>query len=406
MAKTKAYINRDARGNFIPGSVVFSATKPKNGNYALIVAGVEQNNSIISNPEGSVASAYTKVIRKTYPRAQVASNFANGLVNWIKADGYFPENVLLGETKCSDDVNAPVFSNLKNIGQTPEAISQFGGSFQAGGLGGVQHTGILGLQAFISHQFTTDKKNALLLVQTPHIGISEKGYVGRIVRKGKVNERTDNTCGAVATAVNWVVNTSVIEMPPSTSPEFNGNYQYYTICSILFEYKPNLLALSKDLNGEALYGARMKMACDLLVDNQNRLNFGKGPEGGILTSYDPKAGKPGLIPSMYADDMDVYVLTGTFINTDYTTPGHIDVNSFKKINNSVVYDEIENKDRIDAIDKAKYIIATGEKEGDKEKIAEGERLLAIAEAMPETIKNKVGNKLIITDITKAFIKSL
>ena len=47
MAKLKAYINRDSSGNFIPGSVVYSATKPTNGNYALIVAGVEQNNCFI-----------------------------------------------------------------------------------------------------------------------------------------------------------------------------------------------------------------------------------------------------------------------------------------------------------------------------------------------------------------------
>ena len=406
MAKTKAYINRDARGNFIPGSVVFSATKPKNGNYALIVAGVEQNNSVISNPEGSVASAYTRVIRKTYPRAQVASNFANGLVNWIKADGYFPENVLLGETKCSDDVNAPVFSNLKNIGQTPEAISQFGGSFQAGGLGGVQHTGTLGLQAFISHQFTTDKKNALLLVQTPHIGISEKGYVGRIVRKGKVNERTDNTCGAVATAVNWLINTVETKMPSYPNPEFTDNYQYYSICNILFGAKTTLITLDKVFKGEALYGARMKMACDLLVESQNMYNFGDGEKDGILNSYDAKGKNPGLIPSMYADDMDVYVLTGTFINTDYTTPGHIDVNSFKKINNSVVYEEQLNAKRSDAITAAEQIIVDAEKKGDEEKLAEGKRLLAIAQAMPRTIKTKVGNKLIITDITKKFIKSL
>tara|TARA_R110002167_G_scaffold53616_2_gene153511 strand:+ start:5832 stop:7052 length:1221 start_codon:yes stop_codon:yes gene_type:complete len=406
MAKTKAYINRDARGNFIPGSVVFSATKPKNGNYALIVAGVEQNNSVISNPEGSVASAYTRVIRKTYPRAQVASNFANGLVNWIKADGYFPENVLLGETKCSDDVNAPVFSNLKNIGQTPEAISQFGGSFQAGGLGGVQHTGTLGLQAFISHQFTTDKKNALLLVQTPHIGISEKGYVGRIVRKGKVSERTDNTCGAVATAVNWLINTKETAMPSYPNPEFTDNYQYYSICNILFGAKTTLITLDKVFKGEALYGARMKMACDLLVESQNMYNFGDGEKDGILNSSDAKLGKPGLIPSMYADDMDVYVLTGTFINTDYTTPGHIDVNSFKKINNSVVYDMIENIKKGEAIKEADDLIAKGVKTGNADLVAEGKRLLAIAQAMPETIKTKVGNKLIITDITKKFIKSL
>ncbi len=67
MANLKAYINRDASGNFIPGSVVYSETKPKNGNYALIVAGVEQNNSVISNPQGTISSAYLGVLRKRYP---------------------------------------------------------------------------------------------------------------------------------------------------------------------------------------------------------------------------------------------------------------------------------------------------------------------------------------------------
>lgn len=390
MAKTKAYINRDARGNFIPGSVVYSATKPKNGNYALIVAGVEQNNSVISNPEGSLATAYTRVIRNTYPRATVASNFANGLTEWIKADGYFPENVLTMEAKCSDDINAPVFSNLKNIGQTPERISEFAGSFQDRSLAGLPQTGLLGMQAFVSHSFTTEKKNALLIIQTPHIGISSRGAVGRVVRKGKVNEKTDNTCGATAAAITWVLNTRETKMPSSDTREFADNYQFWNLCNVLFAYQKEILEVKT-------YGEQMKIATEIFVDNINKTN-GFDKENNYF-------GQPGLA-KMYEDDLDIYVLTGTFINTDYKTPAHIDINSFVKLTNSVLSRTEINKERSLAIDRAVKDIKNATVKGDAVALAKAKEELKVAEAMPEFITYKVGNRLISKDITKAFIKTL
>jgi hypothetical protein len=400
MAKLKAYINRDSSGNFIPGSVVYSATKPTNGNYALIVAGVEQNNSVISNPQGSVSSAYTEVIRKTYPRAAVGSKFANTLVKFIKSEGYFPENVLLMETECADDINAPIFSNLRNIGQTPEQIQEFAGSFKGGGLGGFSHTGVLGFQAFISHQFSTLKKHALLIIQTPHIGISKRGEVGRIIRKGKVNEKQDNTCGAIAASIDYVINNDVPEPGTIPGPDFDNNDQYYKLVTILFNIKDNLTKIKPVVKGGSVYGERMKMATDYLVAYQNFLNFGEEGrgKGGILNG-------PAL-EKLYADDLDIYVMTGTFINTDYQTPAHYDVNSFKKMTNSVKYNTLKNKERQDLIDKGESLVKAGEKEGDPDMVAEGKRLIALGEAMPRTIRVKVGNRLIIEDITKKFIKSL
>jgi len=393
MAKLKAYINRDASGNFIPGSVVYSATKPKNGNYALIVAGVEQNSSVISNPAGSVNSAYTTVIRKTYPRAIVASNFANGLIEWIKADGYFAENVLTMEVKCSDDINSPVFSNLKNIGQTPERISEFAGSFQDRSLAGTPQTGYLGMQAFVSHSFTTEKKSALLIIQTPHIGISSRGAVGRVVRKGKVNEKTDNTCGATAAAINWVRTTEEIKMPDSNNIEFANNYQFWVLCAILFRNQEELINITS-------YDEQMKFATDLFVETINERN------GLSIKSKSFNYFAQPELAEMYQDNLDIYVLTGTFINTDYKTPAHIDVSSFFKLTNSVLFGEIENRERADAISRAQADLKAAEKEEDKEAIAKAKEELQVAERMPEFVKVKSGNRIITKDITKAFIKSL
>ena len=109
---------------------------------------------------------------------------------------------------------------------------------------------------------------------------------------------------------------------------------------------------------------------------------------------------------MYADNLDIYVLTGTFINTDYKTPAHIDVSSFVKLTNSVLFNKAENKKRTDAISKAEADLKAAEKAGDAEALATAKQELLVAQAMPEFINVKAGNRIIQKDITKAFIKSL
>ncbi len=74
--------------------------------------------------------------------------------------------------------------------------------------------------------------------------------------------------------------------------------------------------------------------------------------------------------------------------------------------NKVKYSIEENKERADAITKADEIIKAGEKKGDPEEVARGKALLIKAEAMPKTIRVRVGTRLVIKDITKTFIKSL
>ena len=396
MAELKAYINRDSNGKFIPGSVVYSKIKPKNGNYALIVAGVEQNNSVISNPEGVLASAYTSVIRKTYPRAVVASQFADGIIDWIKGDGYFPENVLLSET-LSDDIGAPVFSNLKNVGQRPERLSEFAGPFKAGGLGGYPHTGKTGYETFVSHEFTTDKKNALFIMSTVPVGISKKGNVGRVERKGKVSDRSDKTSGPIAKAIDFVVKEPNVPKVPLID-----DAQYDKLINLLHGARESFVEM-KAGKGETIFEARMKLATSLLVQRNKLLYLG---DGKLFKSWITDHKSNFESATLYADNLDIYYINGTFINTDYGTPAHIDIESFVKTTNQVQYQKQANREREDALKRAEADLEAAKKKGDAEGIAKAQAAVAAAKALPEFEIVRVGTIFVQKNLTKEFIKSL
>lgn len=317
MAELKAYINRDKDGRFIPGSVVYSEIKPTNGNYALIVAGVEQNQSVVSNAAGIQSAAYTPVVRKFYPRAVTANRFADGLLSWIKNDGYFAENVLLMESKPSDSANAPIFSNFRNIGQTPEQISEFAGSLQAGGLGGFMHAGLTGLEMLAEHSFDTIKQNAILILQSPAVGISERGFFGRIQRKGKLSEKGDRTNLAIAKVIDIL---EEFEEMPNCCEILQNDGEFCNLITVLWGAKSRI-------SKEKSYEKKMKVAMDYLIQYQDVYNW-----GGVLVNDDGSKEKftSALGSVDWPYNTEVYVLTGTFINADYTKPAHFDTYSFKK----------------------------------------------------------------------------
>ena len=176
----------------------------------------------------------------------------------------------------------------------------------SGGLAGYPHTGILGIQAWGSH-VTTTTNGGLFMINMPHIGISRAGDVGRIWRRGKSEAQslTDNTCGAVATAITWVAangSTPVVG-------NFPNNYQNYTLCSILFPFKAALAALPT-------YGEKMVFATEKIR----------------LAGDTFLTGASGIIGANVGTGIDTFYCTGTFINSDDGFNAYVTVTAFKKYN--------------------------------------------------------------------------
>jgi hypothetical protein len=299
MAALRPYALKNPKTNtVVPGALVLSNIKPVSGDWFPVVQGIERN---VVNPV-----SYDNTVKITYPSCVNSQRFGDHAKAFIQAKGYAPDNVVLSESICSDDIDGPVYSDIRNIGQTPASQNDFLGPFMSGGLSGYPHTGILGIQAWGSH-ITNTTNGALFFINMPHIGISQVGNVGRVWRRGKTQAQslTDNTCGAVATAIGWVAANALAPVVAN----FPDDYQNYTLCAILFPFKAALAAIPT-------YGAQMVYATEKI-----RLSADT-----FLT------GASGIIAANVGAGIDVFYCSGTFINTDDGYNAYIDVTSFKKYN--------------------------------------------------------------------------
>ena len=124
------------------------------------------------------------IITKAFPGAMTGPEFSDSLLHYITVKyGIATNKMLLGASTCVDDI---IYT--KNFHYHPEIK----GPFHLGGLGGLPFTGISGLEAFAHH--IPDSGVMVLLVE-PHIGFSEKGGWGYVLRHEQHESST--CCGAL-----------------------------------------------------------------------------------------------------------------------------------------------------------------------------------------------------------------
>ena len=299
-------------------------------------------------------TSYTSTVTaaSAYPSAILVEDFGNYCKTFIQTlCGYTADNVLRADSICSDDVNAPAYYN-GNIGQMPATFNDFQGPFFAGGIGGFPHTGSIAMFAWASHvQYVTN--GALMLFSAPHIGITAKGELGYMLRRGQ-GDQLSNTCGAVGVAINRIVNpaayltapNSLSALPPLSTDVFpfaqggvggnstGNNYQQYILNKILWDDTTTRTALVANYNttfqSTSGIGARMKLATESIrkaTSTQAKSNL----SAAFVT----------INPSLSDLVKDVFVVNGTFINVDDGYQAYIDVKSFElyktKTNTFVTY---------------------------------------------------------------------
>mmetsp|Transcript_96652 Transcript_96652/g.177690 ORF Transcript_96652/g.177690 Transcript_96652/m.177690 type:complete len:671 (+) Transcript_96652:133-2145(+) len=126
-------------------------------------------------------------LHKEFPGALPGPGVHHRVMMTLTRDyGFTPDNTLFGNSICSDEIN-----------NTPQSLSAlmacyWGAVFPMGGLGGVPFAGKTGFKAFSAH--VPDNGNIVILYG-PHVGVSEFGEVGKILRKGQDHDST--ACGAV-----------------------------------------------------------------------------------------------------------------------------------------------------------------------------------------------------------------
>jgi hypothetical protein len=287
----KPFVLRTPDGAVVAGSLTFAYKAPKPGDWIEVINEAKYYN----NP-----AIYNTRVKAVYPNAMYAQDIGSSIKRFLKGLGYNADNTLMSLSVCADDVNAPNFPNVDNLGQHPLSLNNFLGPFMSGGLAGYPHTGITGLGAYASH--VTDTGH-LFVFNMPHIGISSNGTVGSIIRRGQTGQNT--SCGAVLAAVNWVVaNGSAPTFPSVAFPE--NDYQQFLLTDILF---PNKTVLS----GLTTTDERMVFATEIIRAAGE--TFLTGPTG---------------IEAISGLTKDVFFCSGIFINVDDSYLPYITISSFKK----------------------------------------------------------------------------
>jgi hypothetical protein len=125
-----------------------------------------------------------QVIQQVFPGARPAHDLSDSLIHYLNSKyGIESDKMLLGVSTCVDDI---IYT--KNFHSHPEIK----GPFHLGGLAGLPFTGISGLDAFAHH---IPDSGAMILLVEPHIGYSEKGGWGYVLRHDQHEPST--CCGAL-----------------------------------------------------------------------------------------------------------------------------------------------------------------------------------------------------------------
>jgi hypothetical protein len=152
----------------------------------LFSCGKTENKALVTPPQALPhASKETEaIIQKEFPGAMTGFEFSDSIIHYLNSKyAITSDKMLLGVSTCVDDI---IYT--KNFHLHPEIK----GPFHLGGLAGLPFTGISGLEAFAHH--IPDSGTMILLVE-PHIGYSEKGGWGNVLRHEQ--HEASSCCGAL-----------------------------------------------------------------------------------------------------------------------------------------------------------------------------------------------------------------
>ena len=136
-------------------------------------------------------------IRKIYPNALLGKEMTRSCMNKLVDEYEFDtDRTILGTSVCSDEV-VRSSTNFRDY-------LEYGNPFSLGGLAGYPFTGLTGFGAFAAH---IPDEGFAIIEYGPHIGFTETGTIGAVIRKGRAQEST--CCGAIKASMGDILDGNV-----------------------------------------------------------------------------------------------------------------------------------------------------------------------------------------------------
>ena len=237
-----------------------------------------------------------------YPDARKASVLVEAFLWYTRLTlGVGEDRIALLSSVCSDDLNSVELPDTDMVGP-----------FILGGLDGYPFVGKTGLGAFSHH---VPEPGAALLFFGPHVGITDAGQAGRVIRPGQ--SAPSDCCGAAMAGLRKLEAGGITYKRPCDFAV--DDYQQETLEQLLLKYADEILGAGPPDEArrfvrltEVIYRETKQTLLNLL----NRIQFGEPAFvfGGILINEDGGRGSSIAIRDVIGvQDGNLVNLTNEFV---------------------------------------------------------------------------------------------
>ena len=175
-------------------------------------------------------------VKRHYPNAITEQTFRQRLRNTLVNDYAIDmAKMLLVNSVCADDIIAVRASETPS--HKAKINNDFLGPFSMGGLAGLPYSGLTGMSTVGHH---IPDRGSVLIAYGPHIGISDQGELGKMLRPGQTCD--SSACGALTLALKH------FESSPVYQPVFDDdNIEQMTLEQRLLPYRDHILSADNPL---------------------------------------------------------------------------------------------------------------------------------------------------------------
>eukprot|EP00978_Attheya_sp_CCMP212_P003677 scaffold7745_cov55-Attheya_sp.AAC.4 len=166
------------------------------------------------------------IVMRHFPGALKSTELASRVESALSKHGYDNKTTLLATSLCCDEVN-------RELEQT--MIDVYGENFSMGGLAGFAFGGVTSFCAMAHH---IPEGGSCAVLYGPHVGIDDKGNVGKINRRGRMCSGA--CCGSAAAAMGYVKSVKSGEVKAAAPPQECTDAQQTFVGNMLLPYGQRL----------------------------------------------------------------------------------------------------------------------------------------------------------------------
>ncbi len=231
---------------------------------------------IISEDYPAESPEFDAMVKSTFPGAISNRELESKVVEILADRGFQGSNTLLATSLCCDELARRLEDDLGKV---------YGQNFFLGGLAGFPFAGNTGFGAMSAH---IPDNGFCLIVQGPHVGITQDGLVGKVERSGIA--LVDSCCGSAIAASNYLKGITEGGATVTTKIQNFSDFQQGAVQELILPHGKRLTDAGDDRMRElpyALFESQDMLLQDIIAGGKGGLKQGTAVLGGIQINTSP-----------------------------------------------------------------------------------------------------------------------